>query len=83
MKIYFFENGSCDILGFSNPNDEPECLASFELGEEDSHFAPRYSLENKKPVDKYPGKSDEEVAKILQDAESKKAKDLEEKLNPK
>lgn len=80
MKIYFFEDGKKSVMDFSNTDDEPECVASFEIENGKSFFAPRYEMVDKKLVDKYVGKSDEDVALILQKNEIAKAKEIEEKL---
>ena len=59
MKIYFTTPTDCFIADFTNQSDEPEHLASFDLEEGQSTFAPRYSLVNDKLVDNYVGKKDE------------------------
>ena len=79
MKIYFFENGNSMVADFAFENDVPEHVASFDLGDR-STFSLRYSLVDKKLVDNYPNKTDEEVAQILNDLENAKAKELELRL---
>lgn len=76
MKIYFFADGLLLIADFANAADEPECVASFPLEAGASTFGARYALENGELVDKFPGKSDEEVAAALQAAEEAKAAEL-------
>jgi len=83
MKIYFFENNRASVMEFTFPEDEPkDAIAVFELSEGQSTFSPRYKLVNDQLVDSYPGKTDDEVAKILNDAEIKKAQDLLIQLFP-
>jgi hypothetical protein len=77
MKLYFFEDGVSYVADFANAEDEPkDAIASFTIADGKSTFAPRYVIENKKLVDKYPTKTDEEVAVILQQAEATKAAEL-------
>lgn len=73
MKIYFFEDGTAYIADYAFEVDEPQCSISFALADGDSTFAPRYAVEGTKLVDKYPGKSDEEVAMELQAEEAERA----------
>lgn len=76
MKIYFFDDKAiiADFL------EEPSHLASFELTEGMSKFAPRYALDDSKLVDKFPGKTDDEVISELQAAEVAKAEKLAQEL---
>jgi hypothetical protein len=76
MKIYFFEDNISYVADFAFKEDEPPCVASFVLADGASTFAPRYAVENKKLVDKYAGKTDEQVITILQAAEKAKAEEL-------
>ena len=77
MKIYFFTETRADVMDFANPADEPtNVVASFELAAGQSTFSPRYALEDGQLVDKFPGKTDEEVAVALQQAEAAKAAEL-------
>jgi len=77
MKIYFYTETEGHVMDFAFPEDEPKhAIASFELAEGQSRLDVRYKLENGALVDAYPGKTDEEVIDILQQAEIKKAEDL-------
>ena len=77
MKLYFFEDGVSYVADFANAEDEPkDAVASFVIADGKSTFASRYAVENKKLVDKYPTKTDEEVAVILQQAEAAKAAEI-------
>ncbi len=80
MKIFFFADGRAMVAEFADESLEPECTASFPLTAKQSTFASRYALENGKLVDKYPGKTDEDVATLLQEAEAAKAAELAAKL---
>ncbi len=77
MKIYFFTETRADVMDFANPADEPtNIVASFELADGQSTFVPRYKLEDGQLVDKFPSKTDEEVAVLLQQEEAVKAAQL-------
>jgi hypothetical protein len=77
MKIYFFAENRASVMDFAFPEDEPkDAIASFELSKGQSTFSPRYKLIDGKLVDSYPDKTDEEVAVILNEIETKKAEDL-------
>ena len=76
MKIYFCENQPPFIAQFANVDQEPVCLAKFDIQPSMSKFANRYALEEGLLVDKYLGKTDEEVASILQ----QKQKELADQL---
>jgi hypothetical protein len=83
MKIYFFKDNRISIMEFAFPEDEPkDAIAVFEFSEGQSTFAQRYKVVNDQLVDSYPGKTDDEVDKILNDAEIKKAQDLLIQLFP-
>lgn len=82
MKIYFFEDGVSYVADFANSADEPDCVKSFAIADGKSTLASRYALENDKLVDKYKGKTDEEVIAILQEAETAKAAELAAKFAP-
>lgn len=75
MKIYFFENLPPCISSFLD-GQEPPCVASFDITSDMSTFAPRYVLDGGNLIDKYPNKTDEEVANIIKLDEDQKAKEL-------
>lgn len=77
MKAYFLTDSSAMIMSIGPDGVEPEHIASFDIPDGASTFAPRYALGDGKLVDKFPGKTDEEVAAALQQAEVDKAKALE------
>lgn len=76
MKFYFTTATSCFLADFTDPTHEPEYVAAFDLKKGQSTFTPRYALENGKLVDKYPDKTDEEVAAEIKAAEDAKAATL-------
>ena len=84
MKIYFMQHAEDApiekmVAFISDAGEEPESvIASFELGEDDSKLANRYSLKDGKLVDDYPDDDDEEVCKKEQEAEAAAAKKLED-----
>jgi hypothetical protein len=82
MKIYFFDEKRAGIVHFVDPEHEPAHIAAFDLEEGQSTFIPRYALEDGKLVDKYSGKTDEEVAAAINQAELDKAAELEAQFNP-
>ena len=82
MKLYFFDETRADVLEFTDSDYEPAHIASFKLEEGQSTFVPRYALEDGKLVDKYSGKTDEEVAALINQAELDKAAELEAQFNP-
>lgn len=63
-------------MDFADAADEPECVASFTLASGKSTLAARYALEDGKLVDKFSGKTDEEVATAIQAAEEAKAAEI-------
>jgi hypothetical protein len=82
MKIYFFERESAYVADFVFVEDEPKnYTAAFELQPGQSHFAARYSVENQTLVDKYPDKTDDEVAVILQQLELEKVAQIAAKFS--
>lgn len=82
MKIYFFEDGRKAVMDFAEAADEPECVASFPIASGKSTLAARYALEEGKLVDKFSGKTDEEVATALQAAEAAKAAEIAAQNTP-
>lgn len=82
MKIYFFENGNAAIADYANEEDQPESIASFDLPDKASTMSLRYALEDGKLVDKFKGKSDEEVVTALQAAEAAKAAEIAAQNTP-
>ena len=77
MKIYFFTETEPSVMEFAFPEDEPKnAIASFTLDAGQSRLSNRYALVNDALVDSYPGKTDEEVIAVLQQAEVKRAEDL-------
>lgn len=77
MKIYFLTPGDRPLIAeFAKESDAPPHSAAFDLADGDSTFDLRYALEAGKLVDKFPGKSDDEVAAALQAAEQAKAEEL-------
>ena len=87
MKIYFMqhaEDGPIEkmVAFISDAGEEPEnVIASFELAEDDSKLANRYSLKDGKLVDDYPDDDDEAVCVKEQEAEAAKAAALEAELS--
>jgi hypothetical protein len=81
--LYFFDEQRCAVITLSPEGIEPAHIAKFELREGQSSFTPRYSLVNGQLIDNYSGKSDDEVAVILQQLETQKAAELAAKLTPK
>lgn len=70
MKLYFWSETNASVAWFEG--EAPAHIAAFELAEGQSTLANRYALENGELVDKYEGKTDEEVL-----AEIKAANDAE------
>lgn len=73
MKIYFKDEKTACVADVGQEGIEPQHIAAFELKDGQSTFVPRYALEGGKLVDKFSGKTDEEVAVALQEAEAQKA----------
>lgn len=82
MKLYFFDETRAGVMEFTDPEHEPAHIAAFDLAEGQSKFVPRYALEDGELVDKYPGKTDEEVAELIDQAQKAAAAALEAQLNP-
>lgn len=83
MKIYFLNPGDRPFIAeFPNEDDAPAHSASFDLAEGASTFELRYALEAGKLVDKFKGKSDDEVAAVLQAAEQARAEELAAQTAP-
>ena len=86
MKIYFMQHAEDApiekmVAYISDAGEEPEnVIASFDLGEDDSKLANRYSLNKGKLVDDYPDDDDEAVCVKEQEAEAAAAKKLEDEL---
>ena len=74
--LYFFEDGRCAVMTIFQDGIEPEHAAKFELTDGQSQFTPRYSLVHGVLVDNYVGKTDDDVAVILQQIEVDKAAKL-------
>lgn len=78
--IYFFDENRSAVMTISPEGIEPEHIAKFELAEGQSQFTPRYSLIDGSLMDNYVGKTDDEVAVILQQIEADKAAQLAARL---
>jgi hypothetical protein len=74
--LLFFDNVQCGFFEFSPEANVPSHIARFEVGDELSTFCPRYILKDDNFFDNYDGKTDEEVAIIIQNEEIKKAEEL-------
>lgn len=73
MKVYFWDENNATVAEFL---EEPAHLASFELAEGQSKLALRYALVDGDLVDKFEGKTDEEVIAEIHAAEVAEAERL-------
>jgi hypothetical protein len=65
QRIYFHENGSTTVGYFSDDSVLHDYTDSFELDNEQSHFAARYACIDGELVDNFEGKTDDEVIAVL------------------
>ena len=79
-SIIFINEETSVCMEVSKETNVPENIGVFELEEGQSTFCPRYKLKNNIIFDKYPEKSDEEVAIYLQQLEVEKALEIESVL---